>query len=204
MSDENQTDEPDYVDPNSGLAPQPGGYAGLEGVEKGHGIPSNAYADDREPEEAADMPDYTEEQRVEMKATETQAAPSEDAEDPDGEGLEQDMKDPETNQPSGQEFSEEEQVAFQAAETQGTTPPDVEDDDASGSEESAPADEEPAADEEAPADEEAAPAESGAYDPGQYTVDEVNEYLDSNPDQRDAVVAAERAGKNRKGITGDE
>ena len=33
-------------------------------------------------------------------------------------------------------------------------------------------------------------------------VDEVNEYIEQNPEERDAVVQAEQAGKNRKGITG--
>lgn len=32
-------------------------------------------------------------------------------------------------------------------------------------------------------------------------VDKVNEYIEQNPDERDAVIEAERAGKNRKGIT---
>lgn len=42
----------------------------------------------------------------------------------------------------------------------------------------------------------------GSYDPGEYTVADVNEYIADNPDQADAVLAAERAGKNRAGIVG--
>lgn len=41
------------------------------------------------------------------------------------------------------------------------------------------------------------------YDPAEYTVDEVHAYLADHPDEADAVIAAERAGKARKGITGD-
>ena len=48
------------------------------------------------------------------------------------------------------------------------------------------------------------PEPEPAYDPSQYGVEAVNQHLAENPDQRDAVIAAERAGKNRKGITGDE
>jgi hypothetical protein len=42
------------------------------------------------------------------------------------------------------------------------------------------------------------------YDPGDHTVEEVQKYLEQNPDQADAIVEMERAGKSRKGITGDE
>ena len=38
---------------------------------------------------------------------------------------------------------------------------------------------------------------SDTYDPGEHTVDEVKEYVGDNPDQRDEVLAAEQAGKNR-------
>lgn len=34
-------------------------------------------------------------------------------------------------------------------------------------------------------------------------VDDVNDYIDANPDEADAVIAAERAAGNRKGIVGD-
>ena len=42
--------------------------------------------------------------------------------------------------------------------------------------------------------------EGTTYDPADHTVDEVNAYLDENPDQREAVLAAEAEGENRKGI----
>ena len=35
------------------------------------------------------------------------------------------------------------------------------------------------------------------YDPSAFTVDEVLEYLEENPDQRDDVIAAEKKGKKR-------
>ena len=50
----------------------------------------------------------------------------------------------------------------------------------------------------------AAPAKATAarsYDPGEHTVDEVQAYLAKHPDERDAVVAAEKAGKNRVTLT---
>jgi hypothetical protein len=40
------------------------------------------------------------------------------------------------------------------------------------------------------------------FDPAEYTVAEIEEYLAENPDDREAVVAAERQGKNRASITG--
>lgn len=44
-------------------------------------------------------------------------------------------------------------------------------------------------------------AETGTtYDPSDYTVDEVNQYLDENPDQTGTVLDAEAEGKARTGI----
>lgn len=40
------------------------------------------------------------------------------------------------------------------------------------------------------------------FNPGDHTVAEVLAYIEANPDQGDAVVTAEQAGKNRAGITG--
>jgi hypothetical protein len=39
-----------------------------------------------------------------------------------------------------------------------------------------------------------------AYDPSEHTVAEVTEYLTANPDQVDAVQAAEKDGKARVGV----
>jgi len=40
----------------------------------------------------------------------------------------------------------------------------------------------------------------GGYDPGEHTVTEVLDYMEDYPDQADAVLDREIAGKNRKGI----
>jgi hypothetical protein len=42
-----------------------------------------------------------------------------------------------------------------------------------------------------------AEVEPTGYDPGDDTVDDVKAYVDANPDQRAAVLKAEKAGKNR-------
>jgi hypothetical protein len=41
------------------------------------------------------------------------------------------------------------------------------------------------------------------FDPGEHTVTEVQDYLDAHPDQADAVLAAEQAGKARTTLVGD-
>jgi hypothetical protein len=40
-------------------------------------------------------------------------------------------------------------------------------------------------------------AAGGAFDPGEVTVAEAQQYVEDHPDQRQAVLAAEQAGKNR-------
>jgi len=42
------------------------------------------------------------------------------------------------------------------------------------------------------------------YDPAEHNVDAVNEYIAEHPEQKDEVLAMERAGRGRKGILGDE
>lgn len=42
--------------------------------------------------------------------------------------------------------------------------------------------------------------EAPAFDPGAHTVNAVREFLDEHPEERDAVLAAEAAGKARKSI----
>lgn len=44
------------------------------------------------------------------------------------------------------------------------------------------------------------PADVDVFDPGAHTVAEVLDYVEANPDERDAVLAAEAEGKARKGI----
>lgn len=41
-----------------------------------------------------------------------------------------------------------------------------------------------------------------AYDPSEHTVVEVEEYLAAHPEEHDRVIAAEEAGRGRKGIVG--
>lgn len=45
-------------------------------------------------------------------------------------------------------------------------------------------------------------AEAAAYDPGAHTVSEVLQYIADNPEEEEAVLAAEAAGKNRASIVG--
>ena len=49
------------------------------------------------------------------------------------------------------------------------------------------------------------PAESleETYDPADHTVDEVMEYLEEHPEQKDQVLAIERGRRGRKGILED-
>ena len=119
-----------YVDPNSGAAPQPGGFAGPHAVEVGHGSPNNEVVVPGVSQDASmGLPAEEDEQQAAAdKALETQAVDLSDSGESD----------------SGDDYSE---------------------------------------------------LLSG-------TVDEVNAYLDANPDKRDAVVEAEKNGANRKGIVG--
>lgn len=45
-------------------------------------------------------------------------------------------------------------------------------------------------------------AEMLPFDPGEYTVEEVERYVEANPDERQAVLDAELAGKNRTTLVG--
>lgn len=44
---------------------------------------------------------------------------------------------------------------------------------------------------------------AASFDPGEHTVAEVQAYLADHPDEADAVLAAERAGKARVGLVGE-
>jgi hypothetical protein len=46
------------------------------------------------------------------------------------------------------------------------------------------------------------PSSTKSFEPGDHTVAEVEEYLEANPDQRDAVLKAERKGKARATLIG--
>jgi len=43
-------------------------------------------------------------------------------------------------------------------------------------------------------------ADAAGFDPADHTISEIWDHLDANPDERDAVIAAERAGRNRAGV----
>jgi hypothetical protein len=47
-----------------------------------------------------------------------------------------------------------------------------------------------------------APGPTGAFDPGEHTVAEVEEYLAAHPDEAEVVLSAEASGKNRTTLTG--
>lgn len=49
-----------------------------------------------------------------------------------------------------------------------------------------------------------AQAEAGSFDPSAHGVKEVVDFLTKNPGEHDRVVAAERSGRNRSSITGDD
>ena len=48
------------------------------------------------------------------------------------------------------------------------------------------------------------PPEGDTFDPGEHTVAEVEAYLAKHPDESDAVLAAERDGKNRVSLVGED
>jgi len=62
----------------------------------------------------------------------------------------------------------------------------------------------PESDEEPPADPEPPESLEETYDPAEHTVDAVNEYIAEHPEQREEILAMERANRGRKGILGDE
>lgn len=55
----------------------------------------------------------------------------------------------------------------------------------------------------APQSEPAKSGKAGSFDPGEHTVADVQEYLAKHPDQADAVLAAEKAGKARATLVGE-
>lgn len=201
-------DKPRYVDPNSGAAPQPGGVAGLLGGERGHAVvaqqeedsskeqivspdglsvyPNEPQPPSHEVYDAEAVKEFSEAERVELKQEEV------------GGSLDGSYVDPavtEAPQPGtgadGEVRTEEERAQLKAVETGSAV---TLGDESEGVDEDADEDVDEVVDED----------DADAYDPGEYSVAEVNDYLEANPDQRDAVVEAERAGKGRKGITGDE
>ena len=163
-----------YVDPNSGAAPQPGGYAGVQGMEKGHAIPGDvqAAAEAELAQELIDNEPETEPFDPEQAARDLSAAQreqaeqeAEDAEEDDEAGENGGTEADEDGVP--EEVSEVEAADAKALETQGV--------DLSG-------------------------ATEGGYDPSSGTVEDVLKYVEEHPDQKDAVRKAEESGKNRSGV----
>jgi hypothetical protein len=181
------TDEKKYVDPNSGAAPQPGGYAGVEAAAKGFAVPADAELEEEFSPSEYEAPGGTGTAGGGYSVDEVAKAAEKAAEKRDS-----------------KEKSEEEQQRLEALANPRKVLADldesgnVEAPDAGAEEEAVNA----AALEHQAVDLENAAEEGGSYDPSQYSVEDVNAYLAENPDQKDAVVAAEKDGKNRKGITG--
>lgn len=179
-----------YIDPNSGAAPQPGGYIGAHGAELGHAMPT-----DEEVEQKRLLNQPLEEffEYPESKLEETLGDDEEDEEDEEGEGV---INAPAEliETPDGDTVTEEEASDAKALETEGVNLENSEEDTENEAEGEQGAESVEGEDN----------SEQEAYDPSQYSVPEVNDYLEAHPEQRDAVIEAERAGKARKGITGDE
>ena len=140
------------LDPNSGAAPQPGGYAGPQGAAKGF-----AGAELGNVEEEVSPADYVA---------------------PGGTGT-----------PGGGFPSLESVVAAE----QGVVPEEDVEEESDEDDDSGNSRVPPVADE----------GGEDVYDPSQYTVAQVQEFLEAHPDQYDAVVASEKKGKNRQGIVGE-
>lgn len=170
-----------YVDPNSGAAPQPGGFAGLEAAQKGFAINGETEEETRPSEYEAPGGN------PEPKSVEELAALAE-----------------ERAAATEEEKTEEEQLRLQAISNPQQVLSDL---DESGNV-PAPEGSEEEANNAASVEHEAIDPSNPdvvaeAYDPSKYGVDEVNAYLAEHPEERDAVIAAERNGKNRKTITGE-
>lgn len=162
------SDKP-YVDPNSGAAPQPGGYAGVEAAEKGFAIPADAELESEQSPAEYEAPGGNPSAGAVTVPQVEGSDDSEGSEENDSEETEDESGSAETGE-TGEPGAEGEADDDASVEHQAVDPrdPDV-----------------------------------GAYDPSKYGVEEVNAYLAENPDQKDAVLAAEKKGKNRKSITGE-
>lgn len=181
-----------YVDPNSGAAPQPGGYAGPEAAEKGFALPNQ-------------------EARADTESSVTEEPKVSEYEAPGGAGTTKTVDEiaaaaVENNPP--EEKTEEEQLLLEARSNPRKVLSDLDEGDSAseaegvdaGAEQQASVD---AAVEHQGTNPEVDGAEEGSFDPSEHTVTEVNEYLEKNPEQRDAVLAAERKGQARKGLVGE-
>jgi hypothetical protein len=185
--------EKHYVDPNSGAAPQPGGYAGPEAAEKGFALPNQ-------------------EARADTESSVTEEPKVSEYEAPGGAGMTKTVDEiaaaAEENNPP-QEKTEEEQQLLEARSNPRKVLSDLDEGDSASKAEAT----EPGAEQDASVaaavehqginPEVDGAEEEGSYDPSEHSVAEVNEYLKENPEQRDVVLAAERKGQARKGLVGE-
>lgn len=181
-----------YIDPNSGAAPQPGGYVGPQGAELGYAQPEWIPVEEDKSvlNETDDIPEEKSVEEVAKAAEEAQAAEDAKSEEQKQQELVEANANPaKVLAEAGQENeggeapepgAEENASDQKALETEAILPgAEAEQEEQSSGE-----------------------AEQEAYDPSQYYVADVLAYIEQNPDQKDAVLAAEKAGKNRAGITG--
>lgn len=175
-----------YIDPNSGAAPQPGGWAGPEGMELGHALPADLPEGVEQKRQLNEALYETPEEKTVQQIADEAAEQDKDEETDEKAALLERVnamanpakyfgEDPNTGA-EVPEFTEEEASDAKALETEAVNL----------NEESS---------------EEGDTSEDGAYDPSQHSVDEVLAYVEENPDQKDAVLQAEESGKNRKGVT---
>lgn len=186
-----------YVDPNSGAAPQPGGF-GLQSqvAPEGYG-----FSEDDEPKLTEGEPAFSEpEESNDVNVTlpeDANPAPEQEEEEPVDQGKEelpdelirsksydteiQNQAAPLGPQP-GVEGDRDDQVTVAGGYLgAGIDDPAVAAEDAESDSSGEASDSE----------------ESEAFDPADHNVDDVVKYVEANPDQRDAVVEAEKSGKNR-------
>lgn len=199
-----------YIDPNSGAAPQPGGYAGEHAVPLGHGpVPETGLEEDKSQLNVGEAP--VEQPTFQEEAERLTAASGEGGGNPD---LARSLSRPdevlaeedEGNSASTYEAgaSEEEASDAKALETEGV--------DLQGVGENPDGD--PAGDADADADADANDGDGDgdgdsagdgdgagdagdAYDPSEHGVDEVKAYVAEHPGEKAAILAAEKNGKNR-------
>jgi len=195
-----------YIDPNSGAAPQPGAWAGEEAQAHGFALANEneGVEQERQLNEAEDLPEEKSIQEIADAAAEADKDREKTEVEEYFDRYAEAVGNP--NKVLGEEDEGDSASKFvadpgaearasdaKALETQGveagnagfTWQTPAEDADAEASEEDA---------------EEV--SEEEGYDPSQYSVDEVNAYLEENPDEYDAVIQSEKDGKNRKGIVG--
>jgi hypothetical protein len=164
---EEEIDWSTYVDPNSGAAPQPGGFVA-------HGESSVM------PEPAgSDIPQVPDND-PEFEAKQEDASP-----------VEQEGENPNADGQTGEQEPEETPASPAGEQEQGQPAEGEESGSSEGTEDAGTEGEGDATEEESVKD--YSEVLSG-------TNPEVQKYIDEHPDEKDAVIAAEKAGKNRAGI----